>query len=58
MIIVEAFVQSLPFPILGIDSDNGSQFINGHLYRYCERNSITLVLPQRQWARGLCFRVY
>ena len=24
-----------PFPILGIDSDNGSEFINAHLYDYC-----------------------
>lgn len=31
----------LPFPILGIDSDNGGEFINAHLMRYCERNSIT-----------------
>lgn len=25
----------LPFPLLGIDSDNGSEFINDLLYRYC-----------------------
>ena len=25
----------LPFPILGIDPDNGSEFINWHLYRHC-----------------------
>jgi hypothetical protein len=25
----------LPFPLLGIDSDNGSEFINHHLYRFC-----------------------
>lgn len=31
----------LPFPIRGIDSDNGGEFINAHLMRYCERNSIT-----------------
>jgi hypothetical protein len=31
----------LPFPLLGIDSDNGSEFINAHLMRYCQRNSIT-----------------
>ena len=31
----------LPFPILGIDSDNGSEFINAHLMRYCQHNSIT-----------------
>ena len=29
-----------PFPYLGIDSDNGSEFINGHLYRYCMGNGI------------------
>ena len=27
--------QRLPFPLLGIDSDNGSEFINDLLYRYC-----------------------
>jgi hypothetical protein len=26
---------ALPFKLLGIDSDNGSEFINDHLYRYC-----------------------
>jgi hypothetical protein len=26
--------QSLPFPILGFDSDNGSEFLNHHLLRY------------------------
>ena len=32
---------SLPFPILGIDSDNGSEFINAHLMNYCEQHHIT-----------------
>src|SRR4030067_630785 len=33
----------LPFPLLGIDSDNGSEFIKNHLLRYCrqEENTIT-----------------
>lgn len=31
----------LPFPLLGIDSDNGSEFINHQLHRYCEREQIT-----------------
>ena len=31
----------LPFPLLGLDSDNGSEFINHHLYSYCERNGVT-----------------
>lgn len=30
-----------PFPVKGIDSDNGSEFINNHLFRYCEAEKIT-----------------
>lgn len=33
--------QRLPFPLLGIDSDNGSEFINDLLYRYCLSAEIT-----------------
>jgi hypothetical protein len=33
---LEAIRQTLPFPLRGIDSDNGSEFINDHLYRYCQ----------------------
>ena len=33
--------QRLPFPLLGIDSDNGSEFINDLLYRYCLAEKIT-----------------
>jgi len=33
--------QRLPFPLLGIDSDNGSEFINDLLYRYCLDQQIT-----------------
>jgi len=32
--------QRLPFPLLGLDSDNGSEFINQHLYTYCRREGI------------------
>jgi hypothetical protein len=31
----------LPFPLLGIDSDNGSEFINQHLLRWCISQQIT-----------------
>jgi len=31
----------LPMPMLGLDSDNGSEFINRSLYDYCQRNGIT-----------------
>jgi len=33
--------QQLPFPLLGLDSDNGSEFINDNLYRYCLAEQIT-----------------
>jgi hypothetical protein len=33
--------QRLPFPLLGIDSDNGSEFINNQLYRYSLQEQIT-----------------
>lgn len=32
---------ALPFPLLGIDSDNGAEFINDHLLRYCTTKEIT-----------------
>jgi hypothetical protein len=31
----------LPFRLLGLDSDNGSEFINQHLYNYCRQMKIT-----------------
>jgi Integrase core domain len=33
--------QALPFPLLGLDSDNGSEFINDNLFRYCLAEQIT-----------------
>jgi hypothetical protein len=32
----------LPFPLLGVDSDNGSEFINWHLKGWCEQQGIHL----------------
>jgi transposase InsO family protein len=32
----------LPFPLLGVDSDNGSEFINWHLKGWCEQKHIQL----------------
>ena len=33
--------RAFPFPILGLDSDNGSEFINAHLFDYCTKHHIT-----------------
>jgi len=37
---MEDIEQSLPFKLLGIDSDNGSEFINYHLKAFCEKRKI------------------
>jgi len=33
--------ERLPVPLVGLDSDNGSEFINHHLYTWCQREGIT-----------------
>jgi hypothetical protein len=33
--------RKMPFPILGVDSDNGSEFINDHLLHWCQGRQIT-----------------
>jgi transposase InsO family protein len=38
---LEQVVAEFPFPIVGIDSDNGSEFINHHLFDYCTEHKIT-----------------
>jgi hypothetical protein len=38
---IHATRQFLPFPLLGLDTDNGSEFINYELLRYCEKEKIT-----------------
>ena len=38
---VHEMARALPFPLLGLDSDNGSEFINHHLFTYCQRKEIT-----------------
>ena len=38
---IQILRQLLPFPLLGLDSDNGSEFINDTLYRYCLNEKIT-----------------
>jgi hypothetical protein len=38
---IQQLRKRLPFPLKGIDSDNGSEFINELLYRYCLQEHIT-----------------
>lgn len=44
-----------PFKILGIDSDNGSEFINAHLLRYCIENKITFTRSRPHRKNDSCF---
>ncbi|MGD1101844.1 MAG: integrase [Terriglobia bacterium] len=37
---LEAIRVALPFPLRGIDSDNGAEFIHDHLYRYTQGRAI------------------
>jgi hypothetical protein len=37
---LEEMRQALPFALRGIDSDNGSEFLNAHLVRYCQAQSV------------------
>jgi hypothetical protein len=47
--------RSLPFPLLGLDSDNGSEFINDQLFRYCTERSITFTRSRPYRKNDNCF---
>ncbi len=37
---LDEIFQALPFPVLGIESDNGTEFINQTLYDFCQERGI------------------
>jgi hypothetical protein len=45
----------LPFPLLGIDSDNGSEFINNQLHQYCKDEQITFTRSRPHRKNDNCF---
>jgi len=45
----------LPFELLGLDSDNGAEFINDHLYRYCLSNKITFTRSRKYRKNDNCY---
>jgi hypothetical protein len=47
--------QLIPFPILGIDTDNGSEFINLELISYCDKNKITFTRGRAYKKNDQCF---
>ena len=47
--------ERLPFKLLGIDSDNGSEFINAHLLRFCKQEKITFTRTRLYRKNDNCF---
>jgi len=45
----------LPFEMLGIDSDNGSEFINNHFFAYCKDHKITFTRSRPNKKNDSCF---
>lgn len=45
----------LPFPLRGLDSDNGSEFINDQLLRYCAQEGITFTRSRPYRKNDNCF---
>jgi len=47
--------QLLPFPILGIDTDNGSEFLNNELVTYCAQEQITFTRGRAYRKNDQCY---
>lgn len=47
--------EDMPFPLLGLDSDNGGEFINDQLFRYCEQNEITFTRSRPYRKNDNCY---
>lgn len=47
--------QNLPFPLLGIDSDNGSEFINKYLVQYCDKQKLSFTRSRPYRKNDNCF---
>jgi hypothetical protein len=45
----------IPFPLLGIDSDSGGEFINNHLFTYCQKEKITFTRCRPYRKNDSCF---
>ncbi len=52
---VKEIKERLPFPLLGLDSDNGGEFINHHFEVFCRENSITFTRGRPYRKNDSCF---
>ena len=52
---MEKIEQRLPFPLRGIDSDNGSEFINDHFFKYCKDNDVCFTRSRPNHSNDGCY---
>jgi len=52
---IQIIRQRLPFPLLGLDSDNGSEFVNQELLRYCQKEQITFTRARPYRKNDNCY---
>lgn len=45
----------LPFELRGVDSDNGSEFINAHLQRFCQQHAIVFTRSRPYRKNDTCY---
>ncbi|WP_083816156.1 DDE-type integrase/transposase/recombinase [Thermodesulfobium narugense] len=52
---IDEIKKRLPFKLFGIDSDNGAEFINHQLHRYCVENNITFTRSRKYRKNDNCY---
>ena len=48
-------LSAFPFPVLGIDSDNGGEFINHQLFEYCQHHELTFTRSRPERKNDNCY---
>ena len=52
---LEHAMQLIPFPVLGLDTDNGTEFINQELISFCKKNQISFTRGRAYKKNDQCF---
>jgi len=52
---IQVIRERLPFPLRGLDSDNGSEFINDQLLRYCQQQQLTFTRARPYRKNDNCY---
>lgn len=52
---IDKIKQKLPFPLLGLDSDTGAEFINHIMKRYCDENKIKFTRGRSTRSNDNCY---